>query len=96
MEKFFGGERFTREEIIETAKKAVDLGFKTIVLQSGEDMYFDEKVMCEIISAIKKYDVALTLSIGERTYKEYKAFKLQNAINKYGIDNLKDIIGGVK
>ena len=67
--------RLTKEEIIETAKKAVDLGFKTIVLQSGEDMYFDEKVMCEIISAIKKYDVALTLSIGERTYKEYKAFK---------------------
>ncbi|MBQ8750127.1 MAG: [Alphaproteobacteria bacterium] len=67
--------RLTKEEIIETAKNAVDLGFKTIVLQSGEDMYFDEKVMCEIISAIKKYDVALTLSIGERTYKEYKAFK---------------------
>ena len=67
--------RLTKDDILNDVKKAVDLGFKTIVLQSGEDMYFNQKRICEIIEAIKKYDVALTLSIGERTYQEYKAFK---------------------
>lgn len=67
--------RMTEEEIIETARKAVNLGFKTIVMQSGEDMYYDTSRMCRIIEAIKKHDVAVTLSIGERTYEEYKAFR---------------------
>ncbi len=67
--------RMSEEEIIETAKKAVQLGFQTIVMQSGEDMYYDASRMCRIIEAIKKFDVALTLSIGERPYAEYKAFK---------------------
>lgn len=63
------------EELIETARKAADIGFKTIVMQSGEDMYYTQKRMCEIIEAIKKFDVAVTLSIGERTYEDYKAFR---------------------
>lgn len=67
--------RMTEEEIIETARKAVNLGFKTIVMQSGEDMYYDTSRMCRIIEAIKRFDVAVTLSIGERTYAEYKAFR---------------------
>lgn len=67
--------RMTEEEIIETARRAVNLDFKTIVMQSGEDMYYDTSRMCRIIEAIKKFDVAVTLSIGERTYEEYKAFK---------------------
>lgn len=67
--------RMEEDELIETARKAVNLGFKTIVMQSGEDMYYDKDRMCRIIEAIKKFDVALTLSIGERTYEEYKAFK---------------------
>jgi len=62
-------------ELIETARKAVALGFKTIVMQSGEDMYYNKERMCRIIEAIKKFDVALTLSIGERSYEEYKAFR---------------------
>lgn len=67
--------RMTEEEVIETARKAVNLGFKTIVMQSGEDMYYDASRMCRIIEAIKKFDIAVTLSIGERTYAEYKAFR---------------------
>lgn len=67
--------RMSEEEIIATAQKAVGLGFQTIVMQSGEDMYYDKDRMCRIIEAIKKFDVALTLSIGERTYADYKAFK---------------------
>lgn len=71
--------RMSEEEIIETARRAVNLGFKTIVMQSGEDMYYDTSRMCRIIEAIKKFDVAITLSIGERTYEEYKAFRAAGA-----------------
>lgn len=67
--------RLQPEEIITTAHKAADLGFKTIVLQSGEDLWFDHVRMCRIIEEVKKFDVAVTLSIGERTYEEYKAFR---------------------
>ena len=52
-----------------------EMGFKTIVMQSGEDMYYTKDRLCRIIAAIKKFDVAITLSIGERTYTEYKAFR---------------------
>ena len=67
--------RLTKDEIILTAQNAAKLGYRTIVLQSGEDDYFDTDKMCEIIKGIKNYDVALTLSIGEKTYEEYKAYK---------------------
>lgn len=67
--------RMEPEEIIATAKQAADMGFKTIVMQSGEDMYYNIDRMCHIIGEIKKFDVAVTLSIGERSYEEYKAFR---------------------
>ena len=67
--------RLSEDEIIKFAKDGVNAGFKTIVLQSGEDSYFNTDRMCRIIEAIKKNDVALTLSIGERSYNDYKAFK---------------------
>ena len=67
--------RILKDDIIKTASNAVSLGYKTIVLQSGEDDYYDTDKMAEIIREIKKLDVALTLSIGEKTYDEYKAFK---------------------
>lgn len=67
--------RLSQDDILCVTKSAVDLGYKTIVLQSGEDMYFDTLRLCYIIEEIKKYDVALTLSIGERTFDEYKSFK---------------------
>ena len=71
--------RLTKDEILFCAQNALDLGYKTIVLQSGEDDYFDTDKMCEIIREIKKLDVALTLSIGEKTYDEYKAYKKAGA-----------------
>lgn len=67
--------RMSKEEIIETAKNAANIGFKTIVMQSGEDLHFSNDVMCEILSEIKKFDVAITLSVGERTYEDYKLWK---------------------
>ena len=67
--------RLTEQEIIKNSKLAIELGYKTIVLQSGEDSFFDRKTMCKIITEIKKEDVALTLSIGERSFDDYKAFR---------------------
>lgn len=67
--------RLSFKEIINYAKQGADLGYKTIVLQSGEDLFFDTNKLCKIISEIKKLDVALTLSIGEKSYEEYKAYK---------------------
>lgn len=67
--------RLTPNEIVDCAKQAADMGYKTIVLQGGEDSYFTRNIMCDIITRIKNLDVALTLSIGERSYDDYKAFK---------------------
>lgn len=67
--------RLSSDEIIESAKLGKKLGLKTIVLQSGEDHYYSTDILCKIIEEIKKLDVAITLSIGEKTYNEYKAYK---------------------
>lgn len=61
------------------AYAARNMGLKTIVLQSGEDMFFDRDKLCDIIRRIKTLDVALTLSIGEKTAAEYKAYKAAGA-----------------
>ncbi|MBQ8475878.1 [bacterium] len=71
--------RILHDEILEYAKNAVNMGYKTLVLQSGEDNFYDCDKMVEIIKDIKKLDCALTLSIGEREYEEYKAFKKAGA-----------------
>lgn len=74
-DKFIDRYRISKENIISYAEHAINMGYKTIVLQSGEDEYYNTDLMCEIIEGIKKLGVALTLSIGEKTYEEYKAFK---------------------
>ena len=71
--------RLDKDDIIMLVKRAVSLGYKTIVLQSGEDEYFDSDKMVEIVREIKKNDIALTLSIGEKSYDEYKEFKKAGA-----------------
>ena len=67
--------RLTPDEIVEFAQKAVSYGYKTIVLQSGEDSYFTLERMQGIIRRIKELGVAVTLSIGEKTLDEYKAYR---------------------
>ncbi|MBA5850800.1 [FeFe] hydrogenase H-cluster radical SAM maturase HydE [Clostridium sp. cel8] len=67
--------RIDPDEIIELARKAVGYGYKTVVMQSGEDDYYTVDKMKYIISNIKKMDVAITLSIGEKSFEEYKAYK---------------------
>lgn len=75
-------ERYRMEpaEIVETAKQAYELGYRTIVLQSGEDDSYTCDVMCNIIRGIKQVaDVAITLSIGERSYDDYRCMKQAGA-----------------
>ena len=67
--------RLNEEEIINSAKLAKELGLQTIVLQSGEDTFYTVEKIQNIIKKIKKLDVAITLSIGEKTFEEYKAYK---------------------
>jgi biotin synthase len=67
--------RLTEEEILKCADEGYGLGFRTFVLQGGEDPYFTDEVLCGIVSAIKvKHpDCALTLSMGERSRESFKA-----------------------
>lgn len=67
------------EEIIELADKAVSYGYKTLVMQSGEGNLYSQEEMTFILSEIKKHDVAITLSIGEKTEEEYRAYKQAGA-----------------
>lgn len=67
--------RLDPDEIIELAKKAVTYGYKTVVMQSGEDDFYTLDKMKYIISNIKKLDLAITLSVGEKSFEEYKAYK---------------------
>ncbi len=69
--------RLTKEQILSCCESGYKLGFRTFVLQGGEDPYFTDERMVDIIRAIKSSykDVALTLSIGEKSYDSYKKFK---------------------
>ncbi|MEG0249273.1 MAG: [FeFe] hydrogenase H-cluster radical SAM maturase HydE [Peptostreptococcus sp.] len=67
--------RIMPEEILDLAKKAAEYGYKSIVLQSGEDSYYTVDILQNIIREIKKLNVAVTLSLGEKTFEEYKAYK---------------------
>lgn len=67
--------RLKEDEIIELAKKAKSYGYQTVVLQSGEDDYYTVDKLKYIVREIKKFDIAITLSLGEKTYEEYKAYK---------------------
>ncbi len=71
--------RMSPDEIVKTAYAAIDMGFKTIVLQSGEDNGFKIDELCRIIEKIKQKDTAVTLSIGEKSFEEYKMLKSAGA-----------------
>ena len=76
--------RLTKDEIMNCCKQGYELGFRTFVLQGGEDGYFSNDILCDIVSAIHKNypDCAITLSMGERDRDSYK--ELFNAgANRY-------------
>ena len=69
--------RLTLSDIMECCKEGYENGFRTFVLQGGEDGWFTDEKMCEIIDEIKKMypDCAVTLSLGERSFQSYKRLK---------------------
>lgn len=76
--------RLTKDDIFACCEEGYKLGFRTFVMQGGEDPYYTDDVMCGIVSAVRERysDCAITLSLGERSYESYLA--LYNAgANRY-------------
>jgi biotin synthase len=67
-------------EIVDCAFKIVSTGIRTIVIQSGDDFYYTPEMICRIIEKIKAHgDIAVTLSLGERPFDDYRAFRTAGA-----------------
>ncbi len=68
--------RLTKEEILDCCKNGYDLGFRTFVLQGGEDAYYTDDIIVETVKEIKSQfpDCAVTLSIGEKPKESYKRY----------------------
>ena len=69
--------RLTEEEILSCCKEGYELGFRTFVLQGGEDGFFTEEKLVRLIQKIRKGypDCAITLSVGEKTKDEYQRLR---------------------
>lgn len=69
--------RLEPADILECCAEGYENGFRTFVLQGGEDGWFSDERMCEIVRAIKEQypDCAVTLSLGERSFESYKMLK---------------------
>lgn len=69
--------RLTKEEILSCCENGYGLGFRTFVLQGGEDAYFTDERMADIVREIKRRypDCAVTLSIGEKSYESYRILR---------------------
>ncbi|WP_372520556.1 [FeFe] hydrogenase H-cluster radical SAM maturase HydE [Candidatus Ruminimicrobiellum ovillum] len=68
--------RLTKDEILQCCKDGYALGYRTFVLQGGEDPFFTDDIICDIVSAIRQNykDCAITLSIGEKSKESYLAY----------------------
>lgn len=66
--------RLSKEEILECCREGYELGFRTFVMQGGEDGYYTDDILCDVVSAIHQSfpDCAITLSMGERTKESYR------------------------
>lgn len=76
--------RMSLKSILQTCSNGYELGFRTFVLQGGEDPYFTDVKVCEIISSIRNEfpDCAITLSIGEKSKESYLSYYKAGA-NRY-------------
>ena len=76
--------RLEKDEILECCSEGYSLGFRTFVLQGGEDPYYNDKLICDIVSDIRSKfsDCAITLSLGEKSKESYKAYYNAGA-NRY-------------
>lgn len=68
--------RLSKEQILDCCKTGYELGFRTFVLQSGEDPYYSDDMICDIVCSIKSQypDCAVTLSIGEKSEESYRRY----------------------
>lgn len=68
--------RLSKEEILSCCQNGYELGFRTFVLQGGEDPAFTDEIMIDIIKDMREGypDCAITLSIGEKSYDQYLAY----------------------
>lgn len=68
--------RLTKEQILACCAEGYALGFRTFVLQGGEDPYFTDARLCDVVSSIRKNhpDCAITLSVGEKPRESYQAY----------------------
>lgn len=68
--------RLTKEQILDCCAEGYRLGFRTFVLQGGEDPYYTDERICDIVAAIRAQhpDCAITLSIGEKERASYQAY----------------------
>lgn len=66
--------RLTLEDILACAEEGYGLGFRTFVMQGGEDPFFTDRVLCGLVEALKRAhpDCAVTLSMGERSRESYQ------------------------
>lgn len=66
--------RLTKEQILDCCEQGYALGFRTFVMQGGEDGYYTDEIMCDIVKTIKSLypDCAITLSLGERGADSFK------------------------
>lgn len=66
--------RLTPDQILDCCRKGYQLGFRTFVLQGGEDGWYTDEILTAVIRDIKKEfpDCAVTLSLGERTFESYQ------------------------
>ena len=66
--------RLSKQQILECCQNGYVLGFRTFVLQGGEDEHYTDEILAEIVSDIKTThpDCAITLSAGERSYESYE------------------------
>jgi biotin synthase len=68
------------DEIVEAAERIAQAGIGTAVLQSGEDPFFSAGHLCNLVGRIRESTgLAITLSVGERPGKEYRAFRAAGA-----------------
>lgn len=67
--------RMKPEEIVSTARQAWDAGYKTVVLQSGEDPFYTPQLLGELVREIKKTGIQITLSCGEMSFEDYSYLK---------------------
>jgi biotin synthase len=73
--------RLSQEQILECCKNGYALGFRTFVLQGGEDPYYTDEILINIVKEIKTNhpDCAVTLSIGERSFESYEQLRKAGA-----------------